>query len=1005
MPPPDYDVFLSFHHSNPDRSLTRDYEIAHQVFKYLDDRHVRVYFFPEPRDNDDPSFQARMNSALETARVLVLVGTSRAHVTQSWVTMEWSYFDGQLRKDRKPGGALYTYIENMAAEELPPSLATYDSFQHQPGESPSSLEKLYRRIMKFPSLLPGEWAVSEAATHKFLATMRNLYDLVGRGNSGPMAELAITLYTKSTDQRQQGVDRFEYDLIYHRNLRDDAPMFGPVVQSDVRTQLAAYSGHMWHRPYEESNRVGFAARECLSWSAGYHLRNSGELAGLLFISGRVNDAPFRALSPQDDSLAHRLAEIASSLPEIRQERLDAFNKRLGEIVTGLPTLPGGAPGAINTFFHSFTDRIQRATNGLDVVFSAYLYSEDRKSLEWVWSNSFTGAAATLPLPGAQTCEPLLIAEVANDRYHKPLLVHDIPGKPEYKHRIVRTRLGDQCRSNLALPVLAVPARDKGGQLLGVLDIQARYPEGAAQEAKQAPLDTNDVQLYYELSRLCLSPAMETIHKYAAAGGALPLRESTPYAPFQRRPLGVNVSDMLELDFNPMKFLLHWEAVRELIENGTTQRPSTVEVWPSMTCNHNCAWCRTRHQQLGQGGHKVMAQSALQSLAQDLIGMRGVDILISGGGEPLWGGDERDYPSWIGTFIEAISAGDGTIGIFTNGTRPADFRFWESFFKRQDRHRFVRISFNGHNPECYFRVHSGPYSVRHLPSDYAESYAEARKTVMDLLGVRSPLGSVAIGDTVLRDQLDDLEKKAEHARSMGVDFIQIRPELVQSSQNSGVGVAICDKVREVAGRYPDGDFRVIATDGERSFVPHDEPRCFVMQLVPTLVADPEEGWIRVMPCSYAINMLSKGPPNLGRMREGASLTGFWGLMNAALSPKPAMAAAAPGGDSAKYATSPSDSRYEVQISAPIDPRTAHCPQCRYYRLNKRIQAVADSGVQGLELIDDLVSCLRKDPNGLAAGLRHRIEETWPGDGGERLIDVRAAIRAFGKSKELGIVPSF
>ncbi len=85
-------------------------------------------------------------------------------------------------------------------------------------------------------LLPKEWIVSEAKEQgAFFKQIRALYDLVQSQVNRFNSEIVITLYARSFPV--SGVGKFEYDLIYYRNVYDAAPMFGPIVKDDDRKKF------------------------------------------------------------------------------------------------------------------------------------------------------------------------------------------------------------------------------------------------------------------------------------------------------------------------------------------------------------------------------------------------------------------------------------------------------------------------------------------------------------------------------------------------------------------------------------------------------------------------------------------------------------------------------------------------------------------------------------------------------------------------------------------------
>ncbi len=823
-----------------------------------------------------------------------------------------------------------------------------------------------------------EWTVPEADGTDLLSAMHDLHDAIYR--DFPFGEIVITLYTVRPS-RHRGVGEFRYDLIYHRNLFDDAPMFGPIVPNDDRV------GFVERDVTKESGEVdasekpgGFIDREDITSCAkfkvpGARTGTTNGIVGLLFVNGRTQPIPDAVLDKI--GIDEHLGQIGKIIPQIEEVRERNFNQRIGPVAANPLHMPHPiSPGSISELCRSFFERFV-TQSGYDhdkMALSVYLAkSGDAGSkLLWLWSNSPTSTCATLPAPDGPQRERLLIEEVAVDPNNKPLLVHYLRNKPKYRERVVRTSLRDNANVVLVVPVLSGP---ESPRLLGVIEVQGSEPQ---------QFDSDDVQMLYALTQQDLAPSLARLQE--AAESSLPLRNTAEYWPFPKQGLMLaddrnDVNELLALNFNPMKYLLHWKKIKELLATGQTTRPATVEVWPTMECNHDCRWCRTVVARRGRSHTKAMGKDKLLQIGEELNRIRDIHVLISGGGEPVLHPDLRD-------FVAALAQVEGTVGIFTNGTRPRSHRFWETFATSGRAHRFVRISLDGHDPESYCRIHFNSQGNGHRAIDKNDClgrYAEVRKVLLDLLGLRSPRCSVAIGDTVPLHDIETLPRVVKQAETFGPDFIQIRPELMDSAVPNGHGRMRGDEVCAAVATQIDSaprrsDFAIIHTDGERSFMNHTETRCYAMHLVPTLVPDDDPEWTRVLPCSYAINNWGT-PPNLGRMRKGTSFLDFWQEMNARLK-----------GDGANLPG------LDVTITAPINPGVASCPQCRYYRLNVRLgDLAANSGK--LYLIDKLVADLSQaspvDPD-----LRAKIEETWDRD----TVDVDEAHRVFAISKELDIVPS-
>jgi hypothetical protein len=536
------------------------------------------------------------------------------------------------------------------------------------------LERLYEYVEEIvggPPTVPKEsteWIVPEAREDQnFLRQIRKLHDLIAKYSSN--AEVVITLYVRHPTKAlaNSGVGEFEYDLIYCRNIRDKSPMFGPTVKDDDRTRFCGSTAVREAGFIGAKKPGGFAAREDILSYARFKLasglwRDGGnpppavdrsQIAGLLFVNGR--HAPISDFAVSSDRFRARLSSVEEFLASIEKARRTSLGMRLASLPELWHFQLGDRPrlASINDFFSA---ALSNATASATVAASVFLYIENDGSaphgdrcLKWIWSDGPTDVPATIPLGPDET---LTIAAVALDPNNKPLLIHNLgatgKGKP------IRTKLKGTSRSNLIVPLLSADAR-----LLGVLDLQSSNPD---------EFDTLDVQVAYFISRHFLAKAMEAIRAHPES---LPLHTTERYEPFPKAPLGFEIAELTSLSFNPMKFLLHWVKVRELIETGTTKTPATVEVWPTMECNHGCVWCRTLRERNEQARHKDMSDAELDGIARDIRNFGKVDVLISGGGEPLL------HP-YIAEFMKTIGSIDGSIGIFSNGTRPANWNFGKPF---------------------------------------------------------------------------------------------------------------------------------------------------------------------------------------------------------------------------------------------------------------------------------------------------------------------------------------
>jgi hypothetical protein len=78
-------------------------------------------------------FRDAIDTALEQAKHMIVVGSSVENVLSPWVKDEWGAFIIEKRSGRKPGGRLITMlVGSMNREDLPLSLRMNDVIPYDP---------------------------------------------------------------------------------------------------------------------------------------------------------------------------------------------------------------------------------------------------------------------------------------------------------------------------------------------------------------------------------------------------------------------------------------------------------------------------------------------------------------------------------------------------------------------------------------------------------------------------------------------------------------------------------------------------------------------------------------------------------------------------------------------------------------------------------------------------------------------------------------------------------
>ena len=86
----------------------------------------------------ESGYAKAIDKALESARWLVVMGTSPESFDSSWVGYEWRSFLNEIHSGRKAGGQLFTFVSGVMPDQLPFALRSqqmipFSTFSPQDG--------------------------------------------------------------------------------------------------------------------------------------------------------------------------------------------------------------------------------------------------------------------------------------------------------------------------------------------------------------------------------------------------------------------------------------------------------------------------------------------------------------------------------------------------------------------------------------------------------------------------------------------------------------------------------------------------------------------------------------------------------------------------------------------------------------------------------------------------------------------------------------------------------
>ena len=122
-----FDVFLCYKETGEDGQRTRDSLMVQEVYYELTEQGYRVFFARITlEDKAGTEYEPYIFAALNSAKVMVVIGTKPEHFNAVWVKNEWSRFLSMMKKDRSK--LLLPCYRDMDPYDLPEALSVLQSY-------------------------------------------------------------------------------------------------------------------------------------------------------------------------------------------------------------------------------------------------------------------------------------------------------------------------------------------------------------------------------------------------------------------------------------------------------------------------------------------------------------------------------------------------------------------------------------------------------------------------------------------------------------------------------------------------------------------------------------------------------------------------------------------------------------------------------------------------------------------------------------------------------------
>lgn len=128
------EIFISYKHSNEQGNLTPDYVIAHELYDAFNNLGYQVFFSSNTLEQIGSSrYKADIDSALDTAKVMIVVLSKAEYTLSHWVQYEWDSFYNDYLSGVRSEANLFTLTTNINVNELPRTLRNVQNFDYNQG--------------------------------------------------------------------------------------------------------------------------------------------------------------------------------------------------------------------------------------------------------------------------------------------------------------------------------------------------------------------------------------------------------------------------------------------------------------------------------------------------------------------------------------------------------------------------------------------------------------------------------------------------------------------------------------------------------------------------------------------------------------------------------------------------------------------------------------------------------------------------------------------------------
>lgn len=201
-----YDVFICYKETTDDGERTEDSVLAQEIYDALSEKDLKVFFSRiSLEDKLGQQYEPYIFAALQSAKVMIAVGTQYDYFDAVWVKNEWARFLSMMRTEK--GKALIPCFKNIDAYDMP---REFKNLQAQDMGKIGWLQDLTRGVLKL--VKPKEEEQDAKASENTLTTENpTISNLLTRANiflEQKDQEQAKEYFNRVLDTEPKNVDAY-----------------------------------------------------------------------------------------------------------------------------------------------------------------------------------------------------------------------------------------------------------------------------------------------------------------------------------------------------------------------------------------------------------------------------------------------------------------------------------------------------------------------------------------------------------------------------------------------------------------------------------------------------------------------------------------------------------------------------------------------------------------------------------------------------------------------------